>query len=536
MRRKSERNKAKGTPEKKVEKPSRRTTRRRGKATPTPSPERENADDNVSSTPYSDDEKESHLQSEEQSNDNDHAEKGVSSSELIKSVLGDDEDNGSVWKVARADASPGEIQKLKLCRQRNISEASDSSMSKKKSNKWQESGEGGMEEADSADEQIASSQMSIREQIDDPSSSHPGQDSSEEVSDYKENLPETTSANLSDDQTNIDQQADFKENLPETTSTSLPEQPNYEENQSSSPLANLPGDNLGSVQSPDSGNNIAEFTSGSNQQNENIQDNSNEPTCFKAATTEFRSVDMNPNMNDDCTNEAIPSEDNVQNNDEQINDKSTIIHEDDAKREESLSRLDTLQDQETPVNEDKNSEVVSINNETVDIDFTENCKELKNDDEEEGEIREETEKEPTPESDTRDESDTQDVHYQETDTHSAKQKHSKYRESSTSDTPESDNEENTTASNKRAQKNEADSSIAEEKTKKSRKEKKSNRQKCKSNDVEDTSISISIDPEIDLSESNIDKEDILEITEKSDDLNASLSTSKPAKVSLKRSL
>ncbi|OXU22941.1 hypothetical protein TSAR_002274 [Trichomalopsis sarcophagae] len=44
-----------------------------------------------------------------------------------------------------------------------------------------------------------------------------------------------------------------------------------------------------------------------------------------------------------------------------------------------------------------------------------------------------------------------------------------------------------------------------------------------------------IEPELELSESIIEKDDILEIIEKSDDLNSSMSTSKPAKVSLKRS-
>lgn len=192
MRRKSERNKAKGSPEKKVEKPTRKSTRRRGKRSPSTSPEQENVEETTTSAVSSKElEKEStvvtRLQSKELEQMSEGHEKITSTEGEVKADSPqDEEDNGgSVWKVARADASPGEIQKLKLCRQRNTSEASsDTSQSRKKSGKWQESGEGIAEEVDSADEQLVSCtrMLSSGEQPNDPSSSYPGQDSNEEIS------------------------------------------------------------------------------------------------------------------------------------------------------------------------------------------------------------------------------------------------------------------------------------------------------------------------------------------------------------------
>lgn len=158
------------------------------------------------------------LQNEEPDQPLQGNEETVTSSERKADSPEDETDHsGSVWKVARADASPGEIQKLKLCRQRNTSDTGSdatSSSRKNKSSKWQESGEGVAEEADSADEQLVSCtrMLSSAEQPNDPSSSYPGQDSNEEVSDSKEILPETTSANLlSDDKPNIDQHGESNE-------------------------------------------------------------------------------------------------------------------------------------------------------------------------------------------------------------------------------------------------------------------------------------------------------------------------------------
>lgn len=229
MRRKSERNKAKGSPEKKVEKPTRKSTRRRGRRSPSTSSEQDTVveDATKSVVQLKEIEKETtvsvqtRLQSKEiEQTPHGHDEKVSSSDINIKVDSPEDEDNGgSVWKVARADASPGEIQKLKLCRQRNTSEpSSDTPPSSRKgvksSSKWQGSGEGVAEEADSADEQLVSCtrMLSSAEQPNDPSSSYPGQDSNEEVSDSKEILPETTSANLlSDDKPNIDQHGESNE-------------------------------------------------------------------------------------------------------------------------------------------------------------------------------------------------------------------------------------------------------------------------------------------------------------------------------------
>ncbi|XP_011506076.1 PREDICTED: apoptotic chromatin condensation inducer in the nucleus [Ceratosolen solmsi marchali] len=527
MRRKSERNKAKGSPEKKVEKPTRRTTRRRGKASPSTSPERENVDENVSSTPFSDDDKELRLQSEQQGNDREELRKDVISSELIKSVLGEgEEDNGSVWKVARADASPGEIQKLKLCRQRNISEASDSSISKTKSHKWPDSDEGGAEEADSADEQISSSRKTtIGKQVDDPSSSHPGQDSNEEVSDYKENLPEITSANLSDDKTNIDQLADFKENLSETTATKLSEPPNNEDNKSSSPSTNLPSDNSHSSQSLDCRENVAELTSGkllNDQQNEDYPENSSTPGLNSISKKSHQLIgsNANPSINDEHSNKVIPADKNVKINQEAITDESTASCGD-RTVENVIPVSNELLKQESTLLKEKKTENILISNKTVATDNVDIKRNSRNEEEEEeGEIREDVEKEPSSKVDS---SDTQDTQI-------------KYRESSHSDTPES-NDESNKIKKKGAQKKEVekDTSKAEGGKRKGRKEKKSEKQKTTTTEVDKNSVSANAESEIELSECNIEKDDILEISEKSDELNVNLSTSKPIKVSLKRS-
>nr|XP_031829247.1 apoptotic chromatin condensation inducer in the nucleus isoform X2 [Nomia melanderi] len=233
MRRKSERNKAKGTPEKEVGKPTRKSTRRRVKRTHSMSPEQENVEETAKNISDKEVEKKSTALTQQKKQLEDTVEdcvETVSSTETdvkMKSEENEeDNDGGSVWKVARADASPGEIQKLKLCRQHNTTEASsDTSLGRKKLNKWQESGEGVAEEADSAEEQLVSCTrtLSSTEQPNDPSSSYPGQDSNEEVSDSKEILPETTSANLSDDKPNIDQQGESKEaNIPNENADNEP--------------------------------------------------------------------------------------------------------------------------------------------------------------------------------------------------------------------------------------------------------------------------------------------------------------------------
>ncbi|XP_017758248.1 PREDICTED: apoptotic chromatin condensation inducer in the nucleus isoform X2 [Eufriesea mexicana] len=219
MRRKSERNKAKvGTPEKEVERATRKSTRRCVKQTPSTSPEQENIEELSKSLSNKETEKKSaYLQKKEVEQKEECNEKVLSVETDVKTKLQEDEEDnntGSVWKVSRANASPGEIQILKLSRQHSILEGpSDTSLNRKKSNKWQESGEGVAEEVDSADKQLVSCtrMLSSIEQPNDPSSSYPGQDSNEEVSDSKEILPETTSANLSDAKPNIDQQGESNE-------------------------------------------------------------------------------------------------------------------------------------------------------------------------------------------------------------------------------------------------------------------------------------------------------------------------------------
>lgn len=217
MRRKSERNKTKGSPEKKVDKPTRKSSRRRGKRSTSSSPERDDSQEDATSDASLSRESSkdsTRFQTTELKPIPEKDEPVILTEGVVvdKDTSPETEDNGSVWKVARADASPGEIQKLKLCRQRNMSETSDNSTSRKRSHKWQGSGEGVAEEVDSNDERLGSPRVEPSGmQPDDASSIPPGQDSNEEVSDYKETLPESTSANLSDDKPNIDLQGDSNE-------------------------------------------------------------------------------------------------------------------------------------------------------------------------------------------------------------------------------------------------------------------------------------------------------------------------------------
>lgn len=505
MRRKSERNKAKGSPEKKVEKPTRRTTRRRGKPSPSPSPEREAPEDNTSNTPNLEDGRETETQSHDT---NEQQEMPVSSSDLIKSVLGaDEEDSGSVWKVARADASPGEIQKLKLCRQRNISEASDSSSSKKKSNKWPESGEGGMEEVDSVDEQIASSQnLPICENTEDASSSHPGQDSNQEVSEYKENLPETTSANLSDDQTNIDQQADLKDNLPETTSAETLSQPASCEDEQSS---DLPNDNSNSIQTTDSRDAPADLPIG--QQDEDSQEQSNNETCsLSAAVPSLPSTDGNVSVSDEKL--STPEGENVQSHNESVvtdnqtvaSDLVSIANEENTSNDEQVCKIAAVTKESDAVGNEKTIEQEEIDKETS-LDSVSN---------------------------SRDESDTQENQGQSPATENLSTKAKNQSKDHESNASESSDDEQHSSRNLKAQNKEADSSDNDSACN----ERKNSRQVLQSTDIDENSMSTNMEPEIELSESNIEKDDILEINEKTDDLNVTLTTSKPAKVCLKRSL
>ncbi|XP_060820390.1 apoptotic chromatin condensation inducer in the nucleus isoform X1 [Bombus pascuorum] len=217
MRRKSERNKTKaGSPEKEVERVTRKSTRKCTKQASSTSLEQENVEETTKSSSNRIMEKKSaHIQRKEQLEEQNEKDLSIEADVKIK-LKEDEEDNnsGSIWKVSRSDASSGEIQRLKLSRQHSTTEGlSDTSLNRKKSNKWQESGEGVAEEVDSADKQLVSSIRvpSSIEQPNDPSSSYPGQDSNEEVSDSKEILPETTSANLSDDKPNIDQQGESNE-------------------------------------------------------------------------------------------------------------------------------------------------------------------------------------------------------------------------------------------------------------------------------------------------------------------------------------
>ncbi|XP_011304605.1 apoptotic chromatin condensation inducer in the nucleus [Fopius arisanus] len=211
MRRKSERNKGKSSPEKKPEKPTRKSTRRRAKKSPSTSPERSNSGDGDGLIPDKESSVNYKIQTRMSSKEIppetlvEEPESKVSSTDQLTGDV--DVEGGSVWKVARADASPGEIQKLKLCRQRNLSETSDVSLTRKRMNKWHE-GEGIAEEADSADERPATSNDKTYSGnialADDTSSTTLERESGEEVSDSKEIPPEPT-LDLSDVKPNIDQ-------------------------------------------------------------------------------------------------------------------------------------------------------------------------------------------------------------------------------------------------------------------------------------------------------------------------------------------
>ncbi|KAL6442402.1 hypothetical protein ACFW04_002561 [Cataglyphis niger] len=324
MRRKSERNKAKGSPEKKIEKPTRKSMRRRKKS-PSTSPSEQDAfveEVAKSTTQLKEIEKETSVQTRLQSKELEQIPHGreekVSSSERdtkVDSPENEEDNGGSVWKVARADASPGEIQKLKLCRQRNTSEASSDTASSsrksvKSSSKWQESGEGVAEEADSADEQLVSCTrtLSSAEQPNDPSSSYPGQDSNEEVSDSKEILPETTSANLlSDDKPNIDQHGESNEancaaqivdnepGKPGSTTTALT--PSADSDLSEKPVANV------TVQEEKSVEDVSEKSTEIFNQEINVEENAHKDTSSedeendKAKT--HRPVDSSSDSNDE---------------------------------------------------------------------------------------------------------------------------------------------------------------------------------------------------------------------------------------------
>ncbi|XP_012262538.2 apoptotic chromatin condensation inducer in the nucleus [Athalia rosae] len=224
MRRKSERNKSKGSPEKKVEKATRKSTRKRGKRATSSSPEREDGEGKSTDVTKTQEKVTKDPTPQPTTRLKIKEIKTIVEEEVpLKTIVPvaaesttgaektqDGGEGASVWKVARADASPGEIQKLKLCRQRNPSEASDSSSSRKKSHKSYESGEGDGEEGDSAEELPRLRKRDVGGvSQDDPSSSNPGQDSKEEVSHCREILPRTTSANfLSDDKQNVDRLAD----------------------------------------------------------------------------------------------------------------------------------------------------------------------------------------------------------------------------------------------------------------------------------------------------------------------------------------
>ncbi|XP_076668149.1 apoptotic chromatin condensation inducer acinus isoform X3 [Andrena cerasifolii] len=320
MRRKSERNKAKGTPEKEVEKPTRKSTRRRTKRTSSTSPEQENVDEPTKSVSSKETEKKSTVSAHQTKEVELHT--IVEQNEIVSTVEADIEvkpqedeegDNGgpSVWKVARADASPGEIQKLKLCRQHNMPEASpDASLSRKRSNKWQESGEGVAEEADSAGEQLVSCTRTLSsvEQPNDPSSSYPGQDSNEEVSDSKEILPETTSANLSDDKPNIDQQGESNEaNFPNENADSEP-------NKSSSTTALAPSSN---------GNHSSEETNVIPKEEKSVEDDSAKPTkaFSKEASIENIKKEMSSDEDDD-EKEKVPDVNSSSESNDEVHTKS----------------------------------------------------------------------------------------------------------------------------------------------------------------------------------------------------------------------
>ncbi|XP_076244444.1 apoptotic chromatin condensation inducer acinus [Calliopsis andreniformis] len=350
MRRKSERNKAKGTPEKEVEKPTRKSTRRRAKCTPSLSPEQENVDETAKNVSSKETEKKSTVSVHQRK----ELEQIVEHNEVASTIEADantkpqedeeDDAEASVWKVARADASPGEIQKLKLCRQHNVPEASgDASLSRKKSNKWQESGEGVAEEADSADEQLVSCTrtLSSAKEPNDPSSSYPGQDSNEEVSDSKEILPETTSANLSDDKPNIDQQGESNEaNFSNENADSDPIK-------SSSTTILVPGSN---------GNRSSEETNIIPKEEKFVEDDNEKSTktSSKEASDENIQKDTSSDEDDDekekeCeVNSSSESNDEVRTNNNRTNSRVSC-----ASRRKHRTKYRDSSNSDTPDSEDE---------------------------------------------------------------------------------------------------------------------------------------------------------------------------------------
>ncbi|XP_034936869.1 apoptotic chromatin condensation inducer in the nucleus-like [Chelonus insularis] len=318
MRRKSERNKAKASPEKKVEKPTRKSTRRRAKKSPSTSPERENSND---ADTVQGNEKESllykiqtRLHSKESENVVDEPETKVSSTETITKQQEVDDDSGSVWKAARADASPGEIPKLKLCRQRNLSETSDVSLSRKRTNKWQEGGEGIAEEADSADEKPATSLSTDvgDEPADNPSSTIPGRDSGEEVSDSKEFPPENASADLSDDKPNIDQQDDTNETSNCTTSI-VDNQPNTPEPLESTETKTIVDADDAKGQQTENESNDRPTEENVKSPVENIQEEQKEPEVTKKDATSSEDEQDN--------NKSVPQSGSSENSNDESNEK-----------------------------------------------------------------------------------------------------------------------------------------------------------------------------------------------------------------------
>lgn len=324
MRRKSERNKSKASPEKKVEKPTRKSTRRRNRRSPSTSSEKD-VEEKIA-VPLKEAENETSVQTRLQSKESEQlsqtSEEKVQSSKTEKVAPKDvvDDNCGSVWKVARADASPGEIQKLKLCRQRNISEASsDTAPSGRNSNtkssgKWQESGEGVAEEADSADEQLVSCtrMLSSPEQPIDPSSSYPGQDSNEEVSDSKEILPETTSANLlSDDKPNIDQHGESNGESNETNCTAqiADSEPGKPSSATATPVPSANGDYTCEKTT------VPEVTVQEDKSAEDIDEKSTE-TLSKETSVDNARRDSSSEEEDDKTKTEPPADSSSDSNDE----------------------------------------------------------------------------------------------------------------------------------------------------------------------------------------------------------------------------
>ncbi|XP_051159038.1 apoptotic chromatin condensation inducer in the nucleus isoform X2 [Leptopilina boulardi] len=110
MRRKSERNKTKGSPEKKIEKPTRKSARRRGKRATSSSPERDDSQEDTTSDASLSRESNkelTRLQNKDLKLIPEQSEMVITIPNVEeKDSSPETEDNGSVWKVARADASP----------------------------------------------------------------------------------------------------------------------------------------------------------------------------------------------------------------------------------------------------------------------------------------------------------------------------------------------------------------------------------------------------------------------------------------------